>query len=153
MASTFNSVELGGTTANARTYPVSGVGLGGRTMHSARGEYTISAALVINDVINLFDLPPGARVQGGYIKSDDLDTNASATITLDVGDGGDADRYFAASTAAQAGTVDRAMAATGVDYLTTAKTRVFATVKAAPATGATAGTLVVVIQYWVQEPK
>jgi hypothetical protein len=152
MATAYYSVELGSGVAGARTYPVSGVGMGGRTSHSARGEYTISAALVINDTIALFDLPRGARIQSGYIKSADLDSNGTPLITLDIGDAGDADRYFAASTVAQAGGVDRTMAATGVDYLTTAKTRVIATVKTAPATSATTGTIVVVLDYWIEEP-
>lgn len=152
MATTYNSVELGGTTANARTYPVSGVGLGGRTTHTARGEYTISAALVINDVINLFYLPPNARVKRGFIKSADLDS-AGPSITLDVGDAVDPDRYFAASTIAGTGGVDVVMATTGVDYLNTAKTLVSLLVKAAPATSATTGTIVVEIDYMVEEPK
>ncbi len=152
MATTYNSVELGGTTANARLYPTSGVGLGGRTSHGARGEYTISAALVINDKVNLFYLPPRARIMDGFIKADDLDSGGSPAITLDVGDAADPDRYFAASTVAQAGGVDRVMAATGVDYLTTAKTLVTLLVKAAPATSATTGTVVVVLRYWVEEP-
>lgn len=152
MATTYNSVELGGTAANARLYPTPGVGLGGRTTHTARGEYTISAALVINDVINLFYLPPNARVKRGFIKSADLDSNVSPAITLDVGDAADPDRYFAASTVAQAGGVDVTMAATGVDYNNTARTLVSLLVKAAPATSATTGTIVVTIDYMVEEP-
>lgn len=152
MATTYNSVELGGTVANARTYPVSGVGMGGRTSHGARGEYTISAALVINDVINLFYLPPRARIKRGWIKSADLDTGGSPAITIDVGDAADPDRYFAASTVAQAGGVDVTMASTGVDYLTTSKVLVSALIKAAPATSATTGTIVVCIDYACEEP-
>ncbi len=148
----FNSVELGGTTANARTYPVSGVGLGGRTTHRARGEYTITAALALNDTIQLFDLPPRARILGGFIKADDLDSGGTA-IRLSVGDSGSATRYFSSSSAGSVATsVDMTMAATGVDYLTTAKTRVFMTVSTGPTTGATTGTIVVSISYNVEEP-
>ncbi len=153
MATNYKSVELGGTAASPRFYPTSGVGMGGRTTHTARGEYTISAALVINDTIDMFYLPPNARVKRGFIKSADLDSGGSPAITLDLGDSGDTDRYFAASTVAQAGGVDVTMAATGVDYLNTAKTLVTLLVKAAPATSATTGTIVVEIDYMVEEPK
>lgn len=152
MATTYNSVQLGGTAANARLYPTPGVGEGGRTRHGQRGEYTILAALVINDKVNLFYLPKNARVIGGFIKSDDLDSNGTPLVTLDVGDAGSATRYFSASTVAQAGGVDATMAATGVDYLNTARTLVFLTVHAAPATSATTGTIVVSFTYTVEEP-
>jgi len=133
-------------------YPISGVGLGGRTTHWARGTYTISAALAAADTIQLFDLPRNSRVlSGGFIKSDDLDTGGTA-IRFNVGDAGSASRYFAASAVASTGTVDTTMAATGVDYVNTAKTRVFATVSVAPTTGATTGTFTVMLPYIVEEP-
>lgn len=133
-------------------YPISGVGLGGRTTHWARGTYTISAALAAADTIQLFDLPRNSRVLwGGFVKSDDLDTGGTA-IRLNVGDSGSASRYFAATAAASTGAVDGTMAATGVDYVNTAKTRVFATVSVAPTTGATTGTFTVCLPYIVEEP-
>lgn len=149
---TLTSVELGSGVAGARTYPVSGVGLGGRTVHGARGEYTITAALALNDVVNLFYLPKGARVIGGFLKADDLDTGGTA-LRLSVGDAGSATRYFSSSTVGSAATsVDRALAAAGTDYLNTAKTLVFATVSTGPTTGATTGTIVVRLDYTVEEP-
>ena len=148
----FKSLELGGSAANGRTYPVSGVGVGGRTQHAARGEYTITAALALNDTIELFDLPLNARIVGGFVKSADFDTGGSPAIVLAVGDAGDDDRYFAGLTIGQTGGVSTALAATGVDYVTTAKTRVIAKVTTGPATGATTGTLVVVLHYFVNEP-
>ncbi len=143
----FTSLEL-----TPPVYPVSGVGLGGRKSHHARAQFSLTAALALNDTIQLFDLPPRARVIGGFIKSDDIDTNGTPTVAFNVGDSGSANRFFAASTAGQAGTVDRNMAATGMDYLTTAKTRVFLTVSTAPATGTTTGNIVVVFDYMVEEP-
>lgn len=148
MATDHLSVEL-----TPPVYPVSGPGLGGRVTKNARGEYTITAALVINDTIQLFDLPKNARVLGGFIKSDDLDSNGSPLITLDVGITGNATLFWSASAVAQAGGIDSTMAATGRDYVTTAKTRVIMLVHAAPATGATTGTIVVSIAYTVEEPK
>jgi hypothetical protein len=149
---TLYSLELGGS-ITGRPYPVSGVGLGGRTIHSARGEYTISAALALNDTIQLFDLPPRARVVGGFVKSDDLDSGGTA-LRLDIGEAGDVDRFLvgAAGTPGPVAGVANTLAATGYDYVTTKKTRVFGTVSAAPTTGATTGALVVVLHYFVEEP-
>ena len=145
------SVELGGA-ITGRPYPVSGVGVGGRTQHAARGEYTITAALALNDTIQLFDLPANARIVGGFVKSADFDTNGSPAIVLAVGDSGDDDRYFSGLTIGQAGGVSTTLAATGVDYVTTAKTRVILKVTTGPATGATTGTVSVVLHYIVNEP-
>ena len=149
---TFNSLELGGATGT-RTYPVSGVGQGGRTIHSARGEYTITAALALNDVINLFYLPPRSRVVGGFVKSDDLDTGGTG-LRLDIGDAGDVDRYLtgSASTPGPVAGATNQLAASGLDYVNAAKTLVRATVSTGPTTGATTGTLVVVLHYFVEEP-
>lgn len=147
----FYSLELGGA-ITGRPYPTSGVGVGGRTQHACRGEYTIAAALALNDTIDLFDLPPNARIVGGFVKSDDLDTNGSPAIVLAVGDSGDDDRYFSGLTIAQAGGVSFTLAATGVDYVTTGKTRVTLKVTTGPGTGATTGKIVVVLHYFVNEP-
>lgn len=148
----FKSVQLGGTVANSRTAPMSSVGMGGRTAHGARGEYTIIAALVLNDTIELFDIPLRARIVGGFVKVDDLDTNGTPTIALAVGDAGDDDRYFAGLTIGQTGGYSSAMALTGLDFVTTQKTRIIAKVTTGPATGATTGKIVVVLHYWVEEP-
>lgn len=134
-------------------YPVSGVGLGGRTPHLARGTITITAALALNDTIQLFDIPIRSRIVAGYIKSDDLDTGGTA-LRIDVGDAGDTDRYFVggAGTPGPVAGVSNDVAVTGIDYLTTGKTRVYATVSAAPTTGATTGTLTVCLFYTNEEP-
>lgn len=134
-------------------YPVSGVGLGGRTPHAARGTYTITAALAANDTIQLFDIPMRSRIVGGYIKSDDLDSGGTG-LRIDVGDSGDADRYFVggAGTPGPVAGVSNDVAAAGLDYLTTAKTRVLATVSTGPTTGATTGTFTCVLFYFNEEP-
>ncbi len=149
---TLYSLELGGV-SQGRNYPVSGVGMGGRTIHSARGEYTIVAPLALNDTIQLFDLPPRSRVVGGVIKSDDLDTGGTG-LRIDVGDAGDIDRYLTggAGTPGPVAGATNVLAATGYDYLNAAKTRVFATVSTGPTTGATTGTFVVILHYFVEEP-
>lgn len=150
---TLTSVELGSGVAGARTYPVSGVGTGGRTTHAARGTCTITAALALNDTIQLFDLPPGARIVSGFVKSDDLDSGGTG-LRIDVGIAGTTTLFLTggAGTPGPVAGVTNVLNATGVDYLTTAKTRVIATVSTGPTTGATTGTFIVVLEYFVNEP-
>ena len=126
------------------TYPVSGPGIGGRAIKTERGSFSLTAATPVADTIQLFKLHPRFRVTGGYIKG-----NLGTGVTLDVGDAGDVDRYFALGVAAT-GTVVDAMAATGVDYLTAAYTPVFATIRGA--TTAATGDLVVCLFGFVEEP-
>lgn len=147
----FYSLELGSGAANARNYPVSGVGMGGRTQHMARGEFTTVVALTTADTIDLFDLPPRARIIDGWIKATDMDTGGP-TITLNVGITGTLQLFFAASVAAQAGTVDRALAYAGTDYVTTGKTRVKLTVQANATTPVAVGSVQVMLRYTVEEP-
>lgn len=134
-------------------YPVSGPGIGGRSIKVERASFELTAALAVNDTIDLFKLHPRFRVLGGGIKATDLDTGGSPTITFDVGDSGDPDRYFAASNVGQAGTVSTTLAATGYDYLTPGGyTTVQLLVKAGPATGAATGTIVVWLEGYIEEP-
>lgn len=148
----FYSLQLGSGAVNARTYPVPGVGLGGRTAHHARAEFTTTAALAAADIVDLFDLPPRARVIGGLVKSTDMDTNGTQTIAFNIGITGTPALFFAATVAAQAGTVDRTLAVAGTDYVTTGKTRVKLVVSTGPATGVAVGTVSVILTYFVEEP-
>ncbi len=78
MASIFKSVEV---TAGLKRYCASGV-------YALYGHYTLAgSALVINDVIQMVNIPAGARVLAVDLYVDRLDTGATPTITLDVGDG------------------------------------------------------------------
>ena len=147
----FFSLELGSGLANARTYPTPGVGLGGRTTHWARAQFTMSTALTTADVLDLFDLPPRARVVDGFVKSADLDSNGAPTFAFNVGITGTAALFFSAANAPQAGTVNRLTLATGTDYVTTARTRVKLVPSANAATFA-AGDVVVMLAYIVEEP-
>lgn len=136
----------------APRYPVSGPGIGGRNIHAARGSHTLTAALAAADTVTMLRLHPRFRVTGGLLKADDLDTGATPTITLNVGDADDPDRYFAAATVGQAGGYTEAMAATGVDYLTTKYTDVLVTVAAGPAIGATTGAITLILFGFMEEP-
>lgn len=126
------------------TYPVSGPGMGGRAVKVERASYTNTIAMPVADTIQLFKLHPRFRVTGGYVKGD-----LGATVTVDVGDAGDVDRYFALAVAAT-GTVVPMTVGTGFDYITAAYTPVFATIRGA--TTAASGSLVVVIEGIIEEP-
>lgn len=74
---------LTGTRAEA-SFPVfkpSGSGL----MAVATGSYAVAANVEDGDIFELLKIPAGACVVGGYFYADDLDTNGSETIDLDVG--------------------------------------------------------------------
>lgn len=119
--------------------------------------YALAAALVINDVIEIGILPANARIVDGIIDTDDLDSNGSPAVTLDVGimSGvvGDADlartvgtELFAASTIGQAGGMARTTK--GQRSTPTALDRsIGVLVKAAPATSATTGTIRLTVFY------
>lgn len=96
----------------------------GADTSSYRAEFSATTALAANDVIEMGPLPAGCTVVQVILDSDDLDSNGSPTITLDVGlltgdygallDGAGAKRdlintgspeIFAASNVAQAGGV------------------------------------------------
>lgn len=118
--------------------------------HTAYWSVTITAALAINDVFNFGYLPPNARVHSAVLKCSDMDTNGSPLLTIDVGDAGSAVRFFSASTAGQAGTVDSTMAAAGRFFKTTSKTLITGLAHAAAATGV-AGTIELSMDYVIED--
>jgi hypothetical protein len=142
------------TQMTAPRYPVSGPGIGGRSIKVERGEFALTAALASGDTIDMFKLHPRFRVCGGFVKSTDLDTNGSPAIVLALGDSGDDDRYFTGLTIGQAGGVSTTLASTGVDYYNNTST--FVTVQAkvttGPGTGATTGTIVAELWGYIEEP-
>lgn len=113
-----------------------GHGFGGN-IKASYGEVAFTGTITTSDSATVLRLPAGAIVVGGFIEADDLDTGGSPAITLNVGDAGDADRYFAASTVAQAGTAGTALAVTGLGYtVEAANTAVVIAVAANAATSA-----------------
>lgn len=104
-------------------------------------EYTVSTALALNDVIQMLNVGAGARVLELVLISQDLDTNGSPTIVLDVGDGADTDRYIDGTTIGQTGGTTRlgqGITATGnILFEYTADDTIDILVQAGPATGAT----------------
>jgi len=121
-----------------------------RNVQTARAVVACTAAPTTSDTLNFFDMPANAVVVGGYLKSDDMDTNGSPTITLNIGDAGSATRFFSASTVAQAGTAAVESAANGLGYQFTSKTRVTGTAQANAATGV-AGNVELCLLYVVED--
>lgn len=137
----------------AATVPVSPAATHGDagSVQSMYALVTVTAALTTADTFAFFNLPPNARIHNAILKCSDMDTGGP-TLTLNVGDAGSAQRYFAASAAGGTGTVDASMAAAGRFFKTAAgaKTAIVGSVQANPTTGA-AGTIELTIQYVVED--
>jgi hypothetical protein len=123
-------------------------GLGG-SVKVKRAVVSCTAAPSTSDTLNFFYMPNGARVHLAILEADDMDTNGTPTLTLNVGDSGSATRLFSASTVGQAGTLSSAIATAGGDYLYTAKTLVTGVAANNAATGA-AGTVTLTVFYTVE---
>ena len=130
------TLTSGSVTANDAFKPFPQGNLGIRV-----GEYTITAALAANDVIQMCDVFKG--------ETDDLDTNGSPAIVLDVGYGGATAALIDGSTIAQAGGTASSLAIGNATHGSTATAPVTFTaddtidilVQVAPGTGATTGTI------------
>lgn len=145
MASTFMATKV------ASTIPAKSEHQG---VIAVRSKYTLTAALVLNDVIQMVTVPKGAQILEIILGSDDLDTNGTPTIVLNVGDGNLSDRFIKQQTVAQAGGVVRlgaGIAATlvsgAIGYQYTAEDTIDVLVQAAPATGATSGDITLAVLY------
>lgn len=117
------------------TKPVVGHGLG-NNVKAVYFSVTASAALTTSDTLNFGYVPENFRVLGGFLEADDLDTNVTPTLTLNIGDADDADRLFAASTVGQAGTATNDVAVAGLGHKYESKTLITGAPAANAATGA-----------------
>lgn len=131
------------------------------------GTAALTAALALNDVINLGMLPAYARVVGACLSSDRLDSGT--TIAFSVGDNGygtspgvvvaaDTTRYFSATTIGRAAAPANANAVSAMDGKAQnfrnnqgQPLLIFATVTAA-ATTPLAGNLFLRLTYYIDEP-
>lgn len=119
--------------------------------YTAYSSYSVTAALALNDVIEMLRVPAGARITRVTLKASDLDTGGSPAIVLDVGDTGDTDRLIDGATIGQAGgTSTSLVSSTGQFYKYTTETVISVLVQAAPATGATTGTVELAVSYVLQ---
>lgn len=108
--------------------------------------YAVASAPSANDLIKMMEIPAGATIVDVILDSDTLDSNASKTVTLDVGDTTQAQRFLAASTVAQAGGAVHADVAASTAYQYTADTWLYVKFHAAAATFA-AGTVRLTVLY------
>jgi len=97
---------------------------------------TSTAAFANGDVLNFGMVPKGFRLLYASIKTTDLDTNGTPTVTINIGDSGSATRIFTGSTIGQAGGVTNASNTAGNGYLYTSDTLIVGAFGAGPATGA-----------------
>lgn len=139
---TYNSPQV------ANSIPLAHHGMSG-TLKCAFATVVCTASPATTDTINFFDLPAGARVVLAVLESDDMDTNGTPTLALNIGDAGSAARYFSASTVGQAGTLSTAIATAGAGFSNTAKTRVTGTASTNAATGA-AGNVYLTMLYIIE---
>lgn len=123
-------------------------GPGGGVVYVREAVYTLTAALVAADVIQMIPVAPGERVVDLHLITEDLDTNGTPTITFDVGDGDDVDRYIDGTTAPQTGGIAEYgsgvasdAAAIAINKLYTAADTIDIVVASAVATGAATGTI------------
>lgn len=130
-------------TADTPAYSPSAAG----TARTVFGTYTLSAALALNDVIQMVKVPLGAKIVGMTLAVTDLDTGGSPAIVLDVGDDGDTDRFIDGSTIGQAGGATNDILFSGYGYTYTADNTIDVLVQVAPATGATSGTIKLAVTY------
>lgn len=131
------------------TAPVSGVGLGGRVLHTARASFDTTAPLTTADSVELFELPANSRIVGGFIKTGDLDTGT--TFAFNVGFAAAPGAIVAASTIGQTGGVLIVLSPVAYDLVMGART-LFSLVPTANATGWTNGRIQVILHYMVDEP-
>lgn len=122
----------------------------GSSVYCQRFKIITTGALTTADVLQFGYLPKYARVVDAWLKASDLDTNGAPTIAINVGDAGDVDRLFAASTVAQTGTVARMSVATGFGYRYENETLITGAPSANAATGA-AGTIELAVFYTVED--
>lgn len=120
--------------------------------HTVRFPVTITAALTTSDVIRFGYVPQYARIVDAILVGTDMDTNGTPTLAFNVGDAGDADRLFAASTVGQTATIARMTAVTGFGYRydTAGGTLITGAPSTNAATGA-AGTLTLFLTYVIED--
>jgi hypothetical protein len=139
MASTFTA-----TTARS-TASAYGHGLASNAK-AVIGTYEITAALVINDVFQMVKVPTGAVILDVTLWTDDLESSGTASV-LAVGDGGAAARFITTSAVGQAGGRQAMNVINGVGYAYTVEDTIDVSVTTAPTTGATSGTITLVVIY------
>jgi hypothetical protein len=105
--------------------------------------------LELADVIQVGVVPKGAIYTGGFIATDDLDSNGTPLLDLLLGDGGDADGLQATGTVGQAAAITQLSGTYITNKETTASEQTISLTVGAAAATAVAGTIRVVVRYYV----
>ena len=113
----------------------------GVNLCSVSATYALAAALVIDDLIHMVKIPAGATLLDVILDVPDLDTDVSPAITLSVGYTGALEAFISQSTVGQAGGIVRLSVPGGSQKLFAAEDTIQVSATAAPATGATEGTI------------
>lgn len=114
-------------------------------IHATIAVPSSGAGTALNDTLGLFMVPKGAILKEFILDFDQLESNSSPTLTLDVGDAALATRIMSAGVAGKlAGTLRQLPSALGYQFL--ADTAIFATIHAAASTKA-AGNLAASLKY------
>lgn len=109
--------------------------------------HSVTANPVADDRLQLFKVPRGARILEVLLVTTDMDSGGP-TLTAEVGDGGDTDRFISSKAigAAGAGVVHRLDNPVGLNYQYTAEDTIDVTFPATATTFA-AGTITAVVMY------
>jgi hypothetical protein len=67
--------------------------VGSGILCAAYGHVDATTSLATNDVVQLCRVPAGAVILGGFLRMEDLDSNATETIDIDVGTSADTDAF------------------------------------------------------------
>jgi hypothetical protein len=116
-------------------------------------QFVATTPLAATDVIQMVPVRAGEQVVGGWVFSGDIDADASPTVTIDVGDDLDVDRYIDGSTVPRTGGVIEfgsgvavtAAGATAFNHVYTADNTIDITVVGAVATAAAAGIVITMV--------
>lgn len=102
------------------------------------------------DVIQFGVIPQGATYLGGYIATDDLDSNGTPTLDLIVGDTTDPDGLQASGTVGQAAGITTLSGTDITNARTTTQDETISVKVNAAAATAAAGTIRLVVEYYVK---
>lgn len=116
---------------------------------SVRGVINLSAALALNDILEMVKLPANHVIVDCVLDTDDLDTNGAPLISLTAGlTAGTVAELIGANTVGQAGGVARMDAVAGVRVAASSSDRVVGVkITTGPATGATTGQIGLTVSY------
>ena len=142
---------MAGETTNADEYSTTAFKGHGIQLCALDVTHEVSTGeLELADVIQIGKIPAGATYVGGFIATDDLDSNGTPALDLDVGDDDDADGLAGTGSIGQAAAVNTFAGAYITNKTTTtAEKTIKVTVTAAAATAA-AGTIRVVVYYYTK---